>query len=242
MEGFVNYGSPILGVAAGEEAAMDPFAPADDSLLGLKKRGEVGLDESGVFRRDAGGEIDAGFANTRELGFADGKTEGARAKGQGLDGTQFDLWKEADVVARQSELGFLPEPTQTADKEETAGDEQGRVAGAGAGLDRALNTQPPEDPVRTNPALTVEHAKQVEEVRRKLYEGGGNYDLGKFKEAKQAYEDVLRVDPYNKAARRGMERVNAAESDYYKAAYDSTRAELLAQVDAAWEEAVPADS
>jgi len=39
--------------------------------------------------------------------------------------------------------------------------------------------------------------------------------------------------------RRGMERVNAAKSDYYRAAYDQTRASMLMQVDQAWEIAVP---
>jgi general secretion pathway protein D len=38
-----------------------------------------------------------------------------------------------------------------------------------------------------------------------------------------------------------MERIAAAKSDYYRAAYDHTRAELLSQVDAAWELAVPAE-
>src|SRR5690606_30713126 len=52
-------------------------------------------------------------------------------------------------------------------------------------------------------------------------------------------ENVIRIDPYNKAARRGLERVAQARADYYRAAYDHTRAELLAQVDAAWELSVP---
>ncbi|MFK7851236.1 MAG: Amuc_1098 family type IV pilus outer membrane protein [Akkermansiaceae bacterium] len=98
-----------------------------------------------------------------------------------------------------------------------------------------------DDPIRTNPALTYEHTKNVDEVRRTLYMAQGYYDLGKFDNAKTEYENVLRVDPYNSAARRGMERVAAAKSDYYRAAYDQTRAELLMQVDKAWELAVPAD-
>ena len=39
-----------------------------------------------------------------------------------------------------------------------------------------------------------------------------------------------------------LERVASAKSDYYRAAYDHTRAELLGQVDAAWELSVPADA
>jgi tetratricopeptide (TPR) repeat protein/secreted protein with Ig-like and vWFA domain len=98
-----------------------------------------------------------------------------------------------------------------------------------------------DDPIRTNPALSTEHAKDVDEVRRKLYMAQGNYDLGKFDDAKTAYEETLRIDPYNSAARRGMEKIAAAKSDYYRAAYDHTRAELLMEVDNAWELSVPAD-
>ncbi len=98
-----------------------------------------------------------------------------------------------------------------------------------------------DDPIRTNPALTYEHTKNVDEVRRTLYMAQGNFDLGKFDAAKVDYENVLRIDPYNSAARRGMERIAAAKSDYYRAAYDQTRAELLMQVDQAWELSVPAE-
>lgn len=99
-----------------------------------------------------------------------------------------------------------------------------------------------EDPLRTNPALTFEHQQEVDEVRKDLYKAEGNYNLGKYDDAKREYEDVLRKDPYNTAARRGMERIASAKSDYYRAAYDHTRAELLAQVDNAWELNAPAES
>jgi general secretion pathway protein D len=98
-----------------------------------------------------------------------------------------------------------------------------------------------DDPIRTNPALTYEHTQSVDEVRRTLYMAQGNYDLGKYDAAKKNYEDILRIDPYNEAARRGMEKIAATKSDYFRAAYDHTRAELLMQVDAAWELSVPAD-
>lgn len=99
-----------------------------------------------------------------------------------------------------------------------------------------------DDPIRTNPALTYEHTQNVDKVRRSLYTAEGNYNLGKYDDAKKAYEEVLRLDPYNSAARRGLERLAQAKSDYYRAAYDHTRAELLTQVDAAWELSVPADA
>jgi general secretion pathway protein D len=99
-----------------------------------------------------------------------------------------------------------------------------------------------DDPIRTNPALTYEHTQNVDKVRRTLYTAEGNFNLGKYDDAKREYDNVLRLDPYNSAARRGLERMAHAKSDYYRAAYDHTRAELLQQVDAAWELAVPADA
>jgi len=91
------------------------------------------------------------------------------------------------------------------------------------------------DPVRTNPALTAGHAADVDQVRRLLYTAEGAYNLGKFEQAKREYEKVLNIDPTNSAARRGMERVNVAKTEYYKSAGDEARAAMLAQVDAAWE-------
>jgi general secretion pathway protein D len=99
-----------------------------------------------------------------------------------------------------------------------------------------------DDPIRTNPALTYEHTQNVDKVRRALYTAEGNFNLGKYDDAKREYSNALRLDPYNSAARRGLEQVAVAKSDYYRAAYDHTRAELLGQVDAAWELAVPADA
>lgn len=84
-----------------------------------------------------------------------------------------------------------------------------------------------EDPVRSNPALAEDGAGVVDEVRSKLHLAEGNHDLGKFDDAQRSYEEVLRIDPNNEAARRGIEKVAGAKSDYDRAAYDKTRAALL---------------
>jgi Mg-chelatase subunit ChlD/tetratricopeptide (TPR) repeat protein len=97
------------------------------------------------------------------------------------------------------------------------------------------------EPARTNPAADPSHAQATDAVRLNLYKAEGNYNLGKYDQAKKEYEKALRVDPYNKAARRGLEQIANAKSSYYRAAYDHTRAELLMEVDKAWELAVPAD-
>jgi len=99
-----------------------------------------------------------------------------------------------------------------------------------------------DDPIRTNPALTYSHTEDIDQVRRMLYTGEGAFNLGKYDQARQEFEQVLCIDPYNKAARRWLERVSQAKTDYYRAAYDQTRAELLSQVDAAWELAVACET
>jgi len=92
-----------------------------------------------------------------------------------------------------------------------------------------------DDPIRTNPALTLEHGKDIDQVRRFLYLADGDFELGRFDAALANYEKVVCIDPYNKAARRGMERVTQARTDYFRAAYDHTRAEFLSAIDAEWE-------
>lgn len=98
-----------------------------------------------------------------------------------------------------------------------------------------------DDPIRTNPGLDYKHTKDVDAVRRGLYTAEGYYNLGKYDAAKREYEKVLRIDNYNSAARRGLEALAAAKSAYYRAAYDHTRAELLMEVDKAWELALPSE-
>lgn len=130
---------------------------------------------------------------------------------------------------------------------------KGDVAGAKAAVDKVLAPSvAPEnpgavnfraqldDPIRTNPALTAEHAKNVDSVRRGLYTAEGAYNLGKFDQAISEYHKVLKTDPTNTAARRGMERVEVAKSGYQQSASDHTRAEMLAEVDKAWELQIPA--
>jgi general secretion pathway protein D len=130
---------------------------------------------------------------------------------------------------------------------------KGNIAAAHAAIDKVLlPTVDPQnsaalafrdelnDPIRTNPALTAEHAKNIDAVRMALYTAEGAFNLGKYDEATSHYEEALRIDPTNSAARRGMEQVAAARSNYLKSAADHTRAELLSQVDAAWELQVPA--
>lgn len=98
-----------------------------------------------------------------------------------------------------------------------------------------------KDPVRTNPALTPEHVQNVEKVNMLLHMAYGYYDIGDYDKATKEFNKVLAIDPYNVAARRGMETVSRRKMAYYQAAYDETRAAMLAEVDKLWERPVPAE-
>ncbi len=91
------------------------------------------------------------------------------------------------------------------------------------------------DPIRNNPALTPEHVKNVEEVQRLLTLAYSYYDLAQYDEANKTFAQVIEIDPYNAAARRGQATVNERRSQYYRVAYDSYRTKALADVDASWE-------
>lgn len=95
------------------------------------------------------------------------------------------------------------------------------------------------DPVRTNPALSPEHVRNVEEVNRLLHLAYGYYELGQYDAALKEFTSVLQADPYNTAARRGMELVNRARTAYFDAARDEVRSSALADVSKQWEMPVP---
>ncbi len=92
-----------------------------------------------------------------------------------------------------------------------------------------------QDPEFFNRASTPEHLKNVAEVNRLLIQADALTELGRFQEASETYGKVLNVDPYNVAARQGMERSARHVSGYLDSARDQTRSHLLGEVDAAWE-------
>jgi general secretion pathway protein D len=96
-----------------------------------------------------------------------------------------------------------------------------------------------EDPDRWPPALTAEHVTNVGKVQAGLLLGNSSVELGNYDAAITQYQDVLRTDPYNSAARRGMENAERKRQAYFKTAYDHQRAKMLAQVTESWEDKVP---
>lgn len=79
---------------------------------------------------------------------------------------------------------------------------------------------------------------KVEEVKKLLTDAEGYYNSGRYDLAFKKYEQVLNLDPYNVAARRGEEKINLTKTHYGEEAYDETRSQQLWQVQKGWEEPV----
>lgn len=96
-----------------------------------------------------------------------------------------------------------------------------------------------EDPDRFPPALTAQHVALVAKVKQLLHLAHSQGETGQYDAALLTFEEVLRLDPYNKAAREGMIRVEKHRSDYFNAARDHTRAKMINDVNETWENKVP---
>ncbi|MCB1276861.1 MAG: hypothetical protein KDL09_09800 [Prosthecobacter sp.] len=129
---------------------------------------------------------------------------------------------------------------------------KGDVAGAGKLLEKLLSPQvaPNDarvlalqkrlaDPDRFPPALTEEHVGNVGAVQALLLKANSFLELGDPDKAISTFQDVLRIDSKNSAARRGMEKAEQEKQRYYKSAYNHQRSKMLSEVDKSWEEPLP---
>ena len=128
---------------------------------------------------------------------------------------------------------------------------QGDYAGAEAILSAALSSR--YDPncreaqelykhLRTpgyfNRTVTPQFINKVEEVKQLLTDADGFYQSGQYDLAMKRYDQVLALDPYNTAARRGQEKINNTKYQYGEEAYNETRARQLWKVEGAWQQPV----
>src|SRR6266487_2692384 len=95
-----------------------------------------------------------------------------------------------------------------------------------------------QQPGYFNKTMGPKFIAKVEEVKALLTEADGYYNSGRYDLAHKKYEQVLALDPYNVAARRGQERLDNAKYHYNEEAYNETRARQLWQVEKGWEEPV----
>ena len=95
-----------------------------------------------------------------------------------------------------------------------------------------------EQPDYYNKTVTPQFAAGRDEVTKLLYEAEGFYQSGRYDLALKRYEQVLDIDPYNIAARKGMEQTNSDKSKYYRESYNETRSRMVWLVDRSWERPV----
>src|SRR5438477_5903186 len=89
-----------------------------------------------------------------------------------------------------------------------------------------------------NKTMGPKFIAKIEEVKALLTEADGYYNSGRYDLAFKKYDQVLNLDPYNVAARRGQEKIDNAKYRYGEEAYNETRGRSLWQVEKGWEEPV----
>ena len=94
------------------------------------------------------------------------------------------------------------------------------------------------DPGYINKTMGPTFLAKVEEVKKLLTEAEGFYQSGRYDLAMKRYEQVLNLDPYNTAARKGQERIDLTKYQYGTQAYNETRGRAMWQVEHAWEQPV----
>jgi len=92
-----------------------------------------------------------------------------------------------------------------------------------------------EQPDYYNKTIGPQFHANVEKVKQWFIEAQGFYDSGRFDLAKKRCEQILSIDKYNIAAREFEERINRKISDYGIAGYNEARADLVRQIDVAWQ-------
>jgi general secretion pathway protein D len=94
------------------------------------------------------------------------------------------------------------------------------------------------EPGQINRTMGPKFIEKVEEVRRLLTDADGYYNSGRYDLAFKKYEQILNLDPYNVAARRGQEKINNQKTRYGEEAYNEARSRSVWEVQKAWERPV----
>src|SRR4030095_6673048 len=94
------------------------------------------------------------------------------------------------------------------------------------------------DPGYINKTMGPKFLAKVEEVKKLLTEAEGFYQSGRYDMAMKRYDQVLNLDPYNTAARKGQERIDLTKYQYGVQAYNETRGRAMWQGGHGWEQLV----
>ena len=95
-----------------------------------------------------------------------------------------------------------------------------------------------QDPGYINKTMGPKFLAKVEEVKKLLTEAEGFYQSGRYDLAMKRYDQVLNLDPYNTAARKGQERIDLTKYQYGVQGYNETRGRAMWQVEHGWEQPV----
>ena len=90
------------------------------------------------------------------------------------------------------------------------------------------------DPFDGNPAATADLVEKTKEIKKLLSLADQLIETGQYRSARKKLDDVLRIDPYNGAARKKIELVEQKRLLIANKRYDASRVKALAQVTEAW--------
>src|SRR5438105_3519553 len=94
------------------------------------------------------------------------------------------------------------------------------------------------DPGYINKTMGPKFLAKVEDVKKLLTVAEGFYQSGRYDMAMKRYDQVLNLDPYNTAARKGQERIDVTKYQYGVQGYNETRGRAIWQVEHGWEQPV----
>ena len=90
------------------------------------------------------------------------------------------------------------------------------------------------DPFDGNSAATADLVEKTKEIKKLLSFADQLIETGQYRSARKKLDDVLRIDPYNGAARKKIELVEQKKLLIANKRYDASRVKALAQVTEAW--------
>jgi general secretion pathway protein D len=96
------------------------------------------------------------------------------------------------------------------------------------------------DPFEGNPAATADLVEKTKEIKKLLSLADQLTDTGQYRSARQKLDDVLRIDPYNSAARKKIEVVEQKRLNVADKRYSASRVKAMTQVTEAWVPPPPA--
>jgi len=96
------------------------------------------------------------------------------------------------------------------------------------------------DPFEGNSSATADLVEKTKDIKKLLSLADQLTETGQYRSARQKLDDVLRIDPYNSAARKKIEVVEQKRLLVADKRYSASRVKALAQVTEAWVPPPPA--